>query len=103
MLLLFAQSHFEKVDEMGVTSLKFLALFCRLYPDTQMFLSLFANIFTRVVCGICPLSALFLLQLTIYTPSKCFPKAFLYWVVPSLSSAFAEITSIAYACLQNQT
>lgn len=39
MLLLFAQSHFEKVDEMGVTSLKFLALFCRLYPDTQMFLS----------------------------------------------------------------
>lgn len=39
MLLLFAQSHFEKVEEMGVTSLKFLALFCRLYPDTQMFLS----------------------------------------------------------------
>lgn len=39
MVLLFAQSHFEKVEEMGVTSLKFLALFCRLYPDTQMFLS----------------------------------------------------------------
>lgn len=39
MLLLFAQSHFEKVEGMGVTSLKFPPLVFRLYSKTQMFFS----------------------------------------------------------------